>query len=144
MKAGVPDDAAAALFIGDDALYLYHHPPAGLFSYDLGDEWKRHTGLGMVYSVWALRRDFAAAEPQAARRIVRLLQEGMAKGHRELPAAIRELTGRKPFTAGEMEEYLKVIRHDLKEKHLAGLRLFYEKLAKLGLLDRVPELVFFR
>ena len=143
-REGIPDDAAAALFIGDDALYLYHHPPAGLLSYDLGEAWKGHTGLGMVYSVWAIRRDFAAADPQLARRMVRLLQEGMARGHRELSAAIRTLASRKPFSAGEIEAYLKVIRHDLKEKHLAGLRLFYKKAEKLDIIDHAPELVFFR
>lgn len=142
--AGVPDDAAAALFIGDDALYLHHHPPTGLVSYDLGEEWKRHTGLGLVYSVWAIRRDFAAADPQLARRLVRLLQEAMALGHRELSTAIRTFAGRKPFTANEIESYLKVIRHDLKDKHLAGLRLFYEKSRALGMIERVPDLVFFR
>ena len=59
----VPADATASLFIGDDALWLYHHPPAGLYLYDLGQEWKALTGQKMVYALWGVRREFANKNP---------------------------------------------------------------------------------
>ena len=37
--------------------------PTGLHAYDLGTEWKAWTGLPMVYAVWAVRREFAEAQP---------------------------------------------------------------------------------
>ena len=49
----VPDGAAASLFIGDDALELYHRPPEGCRIYDLAREWKLLTGHRMVFGIWA-------------------------------------------------------------------------------------------
>ncbi len=51
------DEADAALVIGDPALHL--EPEALRERYevlDLGHEWVRHTGLPMVFAVWAGRR----------------------------------------------------------------------------------------
>ena len=56
----VPEGAAGALFIGDDALALYHHPPEGLYIYDLAREWKRLTGTRRAFGSWAAARSFAA------------------------------------------------------------------------------------
>ena len=53
------------LLIGDDALHILRaevYP----YHYDLGEEWRRLTGLPMVYAVCAARRDFVAASPAAA------------------------------------------------------------------------------
>ena len=61
----VLEDFDALLLIGDEALHLLrveaypHHV-------DLGEEWKKVTGLPMVYAVCAARRDFAHARPEAA------------------------------------------------------------------------------
>ena len=44
----IPEDATASLLIGDDALWLYHHPREGFYYYDLGLEWKKMTGKKMV------------------------------------------------------------------------------------------------
>jgi chorismate dehydratase len=45
----------AALFIGDRALEA--RGLGGVDVYDLGALWKEHTGLPMVYAVWASRKD---------------------------------------------------------------------------------------
>ncbi len=45
----------AALFIGDRALEA--RALGGVDVYDLGALWKEHTGLPMVYAVWASRKD---------------------------------------------------------------------------------------
>src|SRR5207249_11647667 len=55
----------AVLVIGDAALLLtarraYPH------RYDLGQEWKRWTGLPFVFAMWAARR---AADPRAVRAV---------------------------------------------------------------------------
>ena len=64
----VPEGAAGALFIGDDALELYHHPPEGVYIYDLAQEWKQLTGARMVFGIWAAARAFAEAHPAALLR----------------------------------------------------------------------------
>src|SRR3712207_4241596 len=50
----VLDEYDAALFIGDTALEA--RGLGGVDAYDLGALWKEHTGLPMVYAVWASRR----------------------------------------------------------------------------------------
>ena len=50
----------AALLIGDSALEHFRNPPDGCRVYDLGAEWERYAGTGMVFAVWAVRREFAA------------------------------------------------------------------------------------
>ena len=63
----IPDDATASLLIGDDALWLYHHPREGYYYYDLGLEWKKMTGKKMVYALWVASRRFAESHPESAR-----------------------------------------------------------------------------
>ncbi|MDQ3700860.1 MAG: menaquinone biosynthesis protein, partial [Chloroflexota bacterium] len=64
------DEADAALLIGDPALRVLWRPPAGLYCYDLGEEWQRHTGRAMVYAVWAVRRAYAAAAPSLVEEVL--------------------------------------------------------------------------
>ena len=57
-------EADAGVLIGDVALRaLYEAPRRGLAVTDLGQAWREWTGLPMVFAVWAVRRDFAAAHP---------------------------------------------------------------------------------
>ncbi len=57
-------EAAAAVLIGDTALRAtYEGPARGLTVHDLGQAWREWTGLPMVFAVWAVRRDFLAAQP---------------------------------------------------------------------------------
>jgi chorismate dehydratase len=55
-------EADAALLIGDDALRSNYRLKDRLYVYDLGQEWKDHTGEAMVFAVWAVRREFAQRE----------------------------------------------------------------------------------
>lgn len=139
----VPEDATAALFIGDDALYLYHHASPSLYVYDLGAEWKRLTGKKMVYALWVAERSFAEERPEALARVSRAIRESFAYGLAHKDAAIRSVLGEKPFTYAELDTYLGgVIHWDLTEEYLDGLRTFYDLAARIGLIEQAPELVF--
>ena len=57
-------EADAGVLIGDAALRArYEAPGRGLQVTDLAQAWKEWTGLPMVFAVWAVRRDYAAANP---------------------------------------------------------------------------------
>src|ERR1700760_2197318 len=57
-------EADAAALIGDTALRAtYEAPRLGLQVHDLGQVWKEWTGLPMVFAPWAVRRDYAEANP---------------------------------------------------------------------------------
>lgn len=47
------EGADACLIIGDPALKLTPGSLSGLYVYDLGEEWRRMTGLPMVFAVWS-------------------------------------------------------------------------------------------
>ena len=52
------------MLIGDAALRAtYEGPRRGLDVHDLGAAWREWTGLPMVFAVWAVRRDYLAAQP---------------------------------------------------------------------------------
>ena len=137
----VPEDAAAALFIGDDALELYHNPPAGICIYDLAREWKQLTGARMVFGIWAAARGFAEAHPDALRmvhgRIVRAFRDWDAVK----AAAITKVLEDGRFTRAQLTEYLgRAVVWQLDEATLAGLRLFYRYAAEDGLIAHEPAI----
>lgn len=138
----VPSDASGSLFIGDDALWLYHHRREDLHYYDLGAEWHKLTGLGMVYSLWAANRTFSKERPEQLQLVYERLVGGMAEGIANKYATIQSVHGEKDFTFEQLEEYLQVIHWDLKEEHLKGLELFYKKAHAWNLIHHVPELHF--
>lgn len=138
----VPSDASGSLFIGDDALWLYHHRREDLHYYDLGAEWHKLTGLGMVYSLWAANRTFSKERPEQLQLVYERLVGGMAEGIANKYATIQSVHGEKDFTFEQLEEYLQVIHWDLKEEHLKGLELFYKKAHAWNLIHHVPELYF--
>ena len=102
----IPEDATAALFIGDDALYLYHHASPSLYVYDLGAEWKKLTGKKMVYALWVASRRFAEQDAAALTRVSRAVRESFAYGLAHKDAAIRSVLDEKPFLYHELDEYL--------------------------------------
>ncbi len=130
----IDEDAAAALLIGDDALYIYHHRPADCYCYDVGREWHRLTGRSMVYAIWAARKDFDGIN-EARRQIKRAMSYGLE--HKS--EAIRAELERKPFTFEQLDRYLGgIIRWDLTAEHLKSLQLYYRLAKEIGLIERAP------
>lgn len=138
----VDDDATAALLIGDDALYVYLHRPKNFHVYDLGCEWRKLTGRQMIYALWAVRKNFAAEEPELLRATYEKILRAFDYGLQHKAAAIRSVQS-KPFTFAELDEYLGgAIHWNLTDDGLDALKLYYRKAAALKLIDREPELKF--
>ena len=90
-------DASAALFIGDDALYLKYHQQKDYYYYDLGREWKKLTGLCMVYAVWVVSREFAKNHHDDTMKVQQFITNGFKNGFKHIDDAITKLTSDKPF-----------------------------------------------
>jgi chorismate dehydratase len=126
--AELPHDAV--LVIGDPALLLAaraiypHH-------YDLGEAWKRWTGLPFVFAVWAARR---TADGAAVERVHRALLEsrGWGLAHLDELARLASATTRVPEV--ECRAYLGGLDYALTYKHLAGLTDFFRRLAAVGIV----------
>ena len=137
----VPAGAAASMFIGDDALELYHHPPEGIYIYDLAREWKQLTGARMVFGVWAAARSFAAAYPEELRMVHGRIAAAFRHWDTVKEAAIGAVPSDGRFTRAQLTEYLgRAVVWQLDAETLAGLRLFYQYAAEDGLIPLAPQI----
>ncbi len=144
-----PDQSGeAALIIGDQALELYHRPPAGFQVYDLGHLWYKFTGLPFVYALWIGRKAALLEKSQSIIALHRHLTEIVS----ELPEKLAELAALTPaikekktaLNASQLLAYWQqAISYKLDKQALSGLHLFYQYANDLGLTNRVPELDFF-
>ncbi len=120
----------AVLVIGDPALLLAARS-AYPYRYDLGDEWKRWTGLPFVFAVWAARRD---ADAHAVERIHRALLESRAWGLSHLDDLARAAAAATHVPEAECRAYLGGLDYECTYKHLAGLTDFFRRLAAVGIV----------
>ena len=137
----VPNDATAALFIGDDALNVnLHQEPYKYYYYDLGREWKKLTGRCMVYAVWTVNKEFAKSNPEGMQLVYERLYKGVQAGFSNLREAIATIVDKTPFTPRQLDEYLHVIKWNLTEEYIENLEVFYELAYEQGLIPRKPKI----
>lgn len=139
----VEKDATAALLIGDDALFIYLHPPKNFYVYDLGREWNKLTGRQMVYALWVVQKNFAKTQDfqPVYQKILRAFQFGIENK----VAAIKSVLQTKNFTFDELNNYLGgAIKWNLTAEALDALKIYYKKAFDLKLIDKVPDLQFFQ
>ncbi|WP_231038545.1 menaquinone biosynthetic enzyme MqnA/MqnD family protein [Pectinatus haikarae] len=132
------EDETADLFIGDDALYINHNRQEGMYYYDLGNEWKKMTGLPMVYAVWAATRAFAEAFPEALREVYSRLRGGFDHGNAFKKEAADMVVGKKKFSRQQLMDYFDVIKYDVHEKQLTALNTFYTLAHEYEFLETIP------
>jgi chorismate dehydratase len=130
-------EADAGVLIGDPALRAYADPTDGLEVVDLGEAWKEWTGLPMVFAVWAVRRDYAAAHPGAVKDVHEAFQRSLALTRAELDEAAEAAARWEPFDAVTLAKYFRLLDFSLGDRQVAGLREFARRAAARG---EVPPL----
>src|SRR5204862_4322372 len=125
---GLPHEAV--LVIGDAALALaqrdtYPH------RYDLGEEWKRWTGLPFVFAVWAARR---AADPVKVRTTHNALRASRDWGLAHLDLLAAAASQRTGVPVATCLEYFAGLDYALTDKHRTGLTDFFRRLAARGVV----------
>jgi chorismate dehydratase len=141
--AGAPlQDYAGVMAIGDEALRL---KAAGImpFELDLGEAWQELTGLPFVFGVWAVRRDFAGAEPAATAALHRLLLRSRDWGLGSLAELSRIAAAPFGMTPGQILAYFRQLNYSLDPEHEEGLATFFHYLYNLGELAEEPRLEYF-
>ena len=126
--AALPHEAV--LVIGDAALAL---AARGTYAhrYDLGEEWKKWTGLPFVFAVWAARRVAGPASIPVAHESL-LASRAWGLAHLELLA--EDAAGATGVPLDACREYLAGLDYAFTYKHLAGLTDFFRRLAALGIV----------
>jgi chorismate dehydratase len=132
------NDEVADLLIGDDALYVNYHHQDGIYYYDLGAEWKKMTGLPMVYAVWAVTRSFAEKYPTQLNRVYNSIRTGFDNGIASRGEIIEMVLNKKPFSYQQLWMYFDVIKYDIGEKELLALKTFYQLAYEYNFLAKLP------
>ena len=136
-------EVSAVLAIGDEALRL---KAAGTmpFELDLGEAWQELTGLPFVFGVWAVRRDFGQAQPEATYTLHRLLLRSRDWGLGALPELSRIAAPSFDMSSSQVLAYFHQLNFFLSLEHEQGLATFFHYLYNLGELAEEPELEYFR
>ena len=130
-------DNHAALLIGDPA-FDADHRALGLKKIDLGEEWTAMTGLPFIYAAWTGRP--GAVTPDD----VRALQEAQAEGLRAAAAIAAEYGRGDATRTGRAGVYLRDnVKYGLGAEEAAGLQLFLDYAADLGVAPARRKLEFF-
>jgi len=139
LKGDEPVDSA--LLIGDNALEF--HNPAYPYHYDLAELWKQHTGLPVVFAVWAVRKDFAHKYPEKVIYIQEILEKSYELGKKEPEGIINISSSMCPASTCSYEEYFKYLGYRFESDKQKALLYFYEKAEKLKLCNSCNKLTFF-
>lgn len=125
---GPDDNAAARLFIGDEALRRHLELAGGEAQVDLCQAWTEWTGKPFVFARWAVRRSLPA---RAKAELGLSLRSAVDLALEDLAHVAEGEARRCGLPAEAIEAYLKGIRYRLGPEELAGAALFEEKLKTL-------------
>ena len=132
-------EADAAVLIGDPALRaMYEAPALGLQVIDLAEAWKEWTGLPMVFAVWAVRKDFAAANPGVVKDVHEAFQRSRDLCLGELDEVAEAAARWEPFDAATLANYFRALDFSLGERQVAGLGEFARRAAERGEVPPLP------
>ena len=136
-------DADAALLIGDEAIRTYWEPPAHLFTYDLGTEWKAWTGLPFVFAVWAVRREYAETQPDAVRAVADALSGSLAYCRLHLNEISEYAARCEHFPADKFRSYFDALQFRFEPQYREGLTRYLTEAHAIGQLDDIPRVRVF-
>ena len=120
-QRGGPDDAEAALLIGDEALKCHATNRRYPYEVDLVFEWWLWQHLPFVFAVWAVRKDCEAAEKQ---RLLRTFQKQLAMNLARLETLANERAATLGLPADELKRYLEAFTYRLSEPEERAMKQF--------------------
>jgi chorismate dehydratase len=116
----------AMMLIGDAAMVQQSEKPP--FSLDLGDEWKRQTGLPFVYAMWVARNDVQTRDLH--QRLLEARDEGLLSLTEIASEASRELNLDMDLCVNYLQN---IMRYSLDSDEVEALKLFQKLAADDGL-----------
>ncbi|WP_277035764.1 menaquinone biosynthesis protein [Actinacidiphila oryziradicis] len=119
-------EAQAAVLIGDAALRasLHDAPRLGLEVHDLGLMWKEWTGLPFVFAVWAARRDFLAARPDAVHSVHKAFLASRDLSLEEVAKVAEQAARWEAFDEELLRRYFTTLDFSLGPDQLTGIAEF--------------------
>lgn len=135
----------AILLIGDEALGFRRaarrDPQLAVYAeHDLGEMWFERTGLPMVFSVWAVRRD--AANHREVARLHGDLCASREQGVTLPPSLLARASARTELSDEELRDYYARLHYTLDDKEERALLSFFQRAAAKGLCPPCDRLVY--
>lgn len=132
------DEDVALLLIGDKVVNAAPNQWRYPMQLDLGEQWKRLTGLPFVFAMWMMRADEVDAR----------LAEALADARRRGVMMAAELADRYApptgWPVGLAEKYFtQYLKYDITENRRRGLELFYQYAGQLDLLKADRPIRYF-
>ena len=136
-SAGLP---LSRLVIGDQAI-SFRQNHAGEFQFwDLGEQWKKLTGLPFVYALWLIRPDVLDAK-SIAQRLRGIRDENLADIQVIVSDAVADAVDKKQEITREFLDryYNEHLRFGFGTREKQGLQTFANLCAKHGVLPKKPR-----
>jgi chorismate dehydratase len=137
-------EADAAALIGDPALRAtYDAPRRGLAVHDLGQAWKDWTGLPMVFAVWAVRREYAEAEPGLVKDVHAAFVSSRDDALAHVDDVAAQAARWEIFDAATLATYFRTLDFSLGARQVQGVVEFARRAVGVGALSApvTPEFV---
>jgi chorismate dehydratase len=140
LTSRVPENAEsrrAHLIIGDQAIG-FRQKHAGEFQFwDLGEQWKKLTGLPFVYALWLIRPEVPDAK-SIAQRLRGLRDQNLADIQVIVSDAVSDAVGKKQEITQEFLDryYNEHLRFGLGTREKQGLQTFADLCSKHGVLPK--------
>jgi chorismate dehydratase len=135
-------DGSPCLLIGDKAVDASESvPPKSLF--DLGALWRKLTGTGMVFAVWAVSSQFAQAQPAATQAVADALVTSLHWGLENMDRVVRRAQSVHPHHEGFYAEYFRTLSFSFDADARKALDTFFSKGKDAGVFRQAPPLRFF-
>ncbi|MCW2495970.1 menaquinone biosynthesis protein [Jatrophihabitans sp.] len=128
-------EADAAVLIGDTALRAtYEAPTRGLDVYDLGAVWKEWTGLPMVFAPWAVRRDYADANPGLVKDVHSMFVQSRDDALAHVDEIAAQAARWEVFDAETLAVYFRTLDFSLGQRQVDGIVEFARRAARTGVV----------
>ena len=132
----------AFLAIGDEALRLRNHKDYA-YKLDLAEAWRNWMNLPFIFGLWVVNKKTADdnlfdIDPG------KLLRQGRDWGMKHMDVILDITRHGCPLSHDELLiYYTKGLLYKLQDEQKKGLMCFYEKLAEVGIIEKIPTLQFF-
>jgi chorismate dehydratase len=135
-------DGSPCLVIGDKAIDAGEAAPPDSV-HDLGTLWNELTGSGMVYAVWAARRDYLAQDADEVRAVARVLEMSLEWGLENLDLVIKRAEALHPRAPHFYADYYHALDFRFDDRAQAALADFIARAHAAQVLEHAPPLRFF-
>ena len=138
LTGAVPGNAGLSLsrlIIGDQAITFRQNHAGELQFWDLGEQWKKLTGLPFVYALWLIRPEVPDAK-SIAQRLRGLRDENLA----DIQVIVSDAADKQEITQEFLDRYYNEhLRFGFGSREKQGLQIFSDLCAKHGVLPKRPR-----